>query len=81
MRTAIDRSGRLVVPKSIRDRMSLRGGEELEIVERDGIIELWPAPLDVDLIQTPEGVVAMPKRPVPPLTAEMVRETLEKARR
>jgi AbrB family looped-hinge helix DNA binding protein len=81
MRTAIDRSGRIIVPKPIRDRLSLRGGEELEIIERDGIIELWPAPLEVEIIETPEGPVAMPTKSIPPLTAEMVRETLEKIRR
>jgi AbrB family looped-hinge helix DNA binding protein len=81
MRTAIDSSGRIVVPKAIRDLLGLRGGEELEVLERDGVIELWPAPLDVDLVQTDEGVVAMAKKEVPPLTAEAVRETLEKTRR
>lgn len=81
MKTAIDRSGRIVVPKPIRDRLSLRGGEELEIIERDGIIELWPAPLDVEIVETPEGPVAMPRKDIPPLTADIVRETLEKIRR
>ncbi|HKY46623.1 MAG TPA: AbrB/MazE/SpoVT family DNA-binding domain-containing protein [Acidimicrobiia bacterium] len=81
MRTAIDRSGRIVVPKVIRDRLSLRGGEELEILERDGVIELWPAPMDIEFVETPEGVVAMAKRPVPLLTADVVRDTLEKIRR
>jgi AbrB family looped-hinge helix DNA binding protein len=81
MKTAIDRSGRIVVPKVIRDRLSLRGGEELEIVERDGVIELWPTPLDIDLVQTPEGVVAKARKPLPPLTADVVRETVEKVRR
>jgi len=81
MRTAIDRSGRIVVPKAIRDRLGLRGGEDLEILERDGVIELWPAPMDIDLVETPEGVVARARNPVAPLTAESVRETLEKIRR
>jgi AbrB family looped-hinge helix DNA binding protein len=81
MKTAIDRSGRIVVPKAIRDRLSLRGGEELEIVERDGLIEIWPAPLEVDLVKTPEGVVAKARKPVPPLTADAVRDALERVRR
>lgn len=69
------------MPKAIRDRLSLRGGEELEISERDGVIELWPASLDIEFVGTPEGVVARAKKAIPPLTAEAVRETLEKIRR
>ncbi|MGH8925872.1 MAG: AbrB/MazE/SpoVT family DNA-binding domain-containing protein [Acidimicrobiia bacterium] len=77
----MDRSGRIVVPKPIRDRLSLRGGEELEIIERDGVIEVWPAPLEIEIMETPEGPVAVPKTHVPPLTTDLVRETLEKIRR
>ncbi|MGQ0848158.1 MAG: AbrB/MazE/SpoVT family DNA-binding domain-containing protein [Actinomycetota bacterium] len=81
MKTAIDRSGRIVVPKVIRDRLSLRGGEELEIVERDGVIELSPAPLDFEFAKTPEGTVARARKAIPPLSADLVRETLENVRR
>ncbi len=81
MRTAIDRTGRIVVPKPLRDRLGLVGGEELEIAERDGVIEVWVAPLDVAVVDAPEGPVAVPRRPVPPLTNEIVRETLERVRR
>ena len=40
MRTTIDRLGRIVVPKPLRDRLRLRGGEALDIEERDGVLEL-----------------------------------------
>lgn len=81
MKSAIDRSGRVVIPKAIRDRLRLRGGETLEIVERDGVIELWPAPLEVELVKTPEGIIAVPSQEVPPLTGDIVRDALEKTRR
>jgi AbrB family looped-hinge helix DNA binding protein len=42
MRTTIDRAGRLVIPKAIRDRAGLEPGMEIEIGCRDGVIEIVP---------------------------------------
>ncbi|PQM45789.1 Antitoxin VapB40 [Mycobacterium talmoniae] len=81
MRTTIDPSGRLVIPKRIRDRLGLRGNEEVEITERDGRIEIEPAPTDVELVRDGSVLVARPGRPLPPLTDDIVRETLERVRR
>lgn len=81
MRATIDRMGRIVIPKGIRDRLELRGGETLEIVERNGVIELSPVPTDIRLVDTPEGPVAEPITDIPPLTDEQVRDTLERIRR
>lgn len=81
MRSTIDRLGRVVVPKSIRDRLGLRGGVRLEIDERDGVIEIRPAATDVALLDTPEGPVATPREMLPPLTDALVRDTLEQVRR
>ena len=81
MRASIDRLGRVVVPKPIRDRLQLRGGEALEVEERDGVIELRPAATEVRTVDTPEGPVARPVEELPPLTDELVRDTLEQVRR
>lgn len=81
MKITIDRLGRVVVPKPIRDKLGLRGGEALEVEERDGVIELRPAATEVRILETPEGPVAEPLEPIPPLTDELVREALERARR
>jgi len=35
MRVTIDAAGRLVIPKALRDRLALRGGETLEIQALD----------------------------------------------
>lgn len=70
-----------MIPKSVRDLLGLRGGEELEIVERDGVIELWPALSEVDFVQTDDGPIAMSKHGIPPLTAEAVPDALEQTRR
>lgn len=81
MRITIDSAGRLVVPKSIRDELGLRGGEELEIVERDGRIEIEPVPTPMRLVDRGGVLVAEAEDPLPPLTDEVVRDTVEKTRR
>lgn len=81
MRTTIDRAGRLVVPKPIRERLRLSEGGPVEVEEHDGTIEVTPVPLDVVVVQTAQGPVASPAKPLPPLTDAMVRDTLERTRR
>lgn len=81
MRTAIDPSGRIVVPKPIRDRLGLSGGETLDIEEREGVIEIRPAPLQIDIVETPEGPVARALSRVEPIDDELVRKTLDQVRR
>lgn len=70
-----------MIPKRIRDRLGLRGNEQVEITERDGRIEIEPAPTEVELVREGSVLVALPDRPLPPLTDEIVRETLDRVRR
>lgn len=81
MRTTIDAAGRLVIPKRIRDRLGLHGNQQVEITERDGLIEIEPAPTDVELVREGGVLVARPERTLPTLTDDIVRETLERTRR
>jgi AbrB family looped-hinge helix DNA binding protein len=81
MQTTIDAAGRIVVPKALRDRLGLRGGAELEITERGGVIEIVPVPTPVSLVETADGLVAVPEHVMPPLSDAMVRDTLEQTRR
>ena len=69
------------MPKAIRDRLQLTGGERLEIEERGGVIEIRPAPAEVEIVETPEGPVAAAVGELPALTDEAVREALERIRR
>lgn len=81
MRSAIDSAGRVVIPKALRDALGLSAGQPLEISERDGRLEIVPAPTPMRLVDTDDGVVAVADADMPPLTAELVRETLERTRR
>ena len=81
MRTTIDAAGRVVIPKELRSRLALVGGQEIEIREREGRIELEPAGASMSLRNSGGGPVAVPAEELPPLTDEIVRETLERARR
>ena len=40
MRTSIDKAGRIVIPKGVRDRLRLVPGTEVEVVESGDRIEL-----------------------------------------
>ncbi len=42
MKTTLDRFGRIVVPKDIRDRLGLRPGAEIEIDEKGNEVVLKP---------------------------------------
>jgi AbrB family looped-hinge helix DNA binding protein len=81
MRTAIDSAGRVVVPKALRDALGLVAGQVLEIAERDGRLEIVPAPTPMRLVDDGDGMVAVADVEMPTLTSELVRDTLEHIRR
>ncbi|HEX7326945.1 MAG TPA: AbrB/MazE/SpoVT family DNA-binding domain-containing protein [Casimicrobiaceae bacterium] len=81
MQTTIDRAGRIVVPKSLREALGLEAGQLLEIRAGDGRLEIEVAPTPMHLKKRGKGVVAVPDRKLPTLTADLVRETLERVRR
>jgi AbrB family looped-hinge helix DNA binding protein len=81
MKTTIDAAGRVVIPKALRERLGLTGGQEIEIEERDGRIEIEVAPTPMRLERRGKHLVAVADRPMPPLTDEIVRATIERTRR
>jgi AbrB family looped-hinge helix DNA binding protein len=81
MKTTIDRAGRLVVPKKIREAAGITPGSELTIRVSDGRIELEPAPLEVRLVKRGSLTVAVPRKRVAQLTSAAVGETLDQLRR
>ena len=81
MRSTIDGAGRIVIPKALRDRLGLGQARDVEIHERDGHIEIEPLATPMNLVKRGGGRVAVPGGKLPPLTDDLVRETLEKTRR
>jgi AbrB family looped-hinge helix DNA binding protein len=81
MPIAIDGAGRVVIPKELRDRLGLHQGRLLTIRERDGKIEIEPEPTPMSLSRRGGGPVAVPEERLPPLTDDVVRDTLEQTRR
>ena len=81
MKATLDGAGRLVVPKALRLALGLKAGQELEITAGDGRLEIEIAPTPMRLKKRGKGVVAVPQQDLPPLSAEQVRETLDRIRR
>lgn len=75
MKTTIDKAGRLVVPKAVREASQLRPGTRVRFRVADGRIEIEPVPLDVSLERRGSVVVAVPREGRPVLTAAEVEET------
>jgi AbrB family looped-hinge helix DNA binding protein len=81
MKTSIDAAGRIVVPKPLRQLLGLRPGVPLELRANDGRLEIEVAATPMRLRKRGKGLVAVPDTALPELTAEMVRDTLERMRR
>lgn len=79
MRTTIDAAGRLVVPKALREELGFSPGMELELDAVDGRLEV-AAPARVRVEDGPHGV-RFAAEPTDTLTAEHVRELMERGRR
>lgn len=82
MKSTIDAAGRIVVPKVLRDRLGLASGRSVDIREREGRLEIEPVPTPMSLIKSKRGGrVAVPSGKLPPLTDDIVRDTIEQTRR
>lgn len=78
--TTMDASGRLVVPKSVREAAGFEPGTPLRIRYRDGRIEIEPAPREVRIVDRDGFRVAEPMERGGYLTSETVRSTRKSLR-
>jgi AbrB family looped-hinge helix DNA binding protein len=78
MHVTIDRAGRVVVPKKLRDELGLTPELALEIEVVDGHIELAPTHEPATLVEGPNGpsIAATGTK----LTDKVIRDTLEAIR-
>ena len=82
MTTTIDSAGRIVVPKALREAMGLQPGDTLQLELRDdGRLEMAVPLVPMTLEQRGGVLTAVPDDELPPLTGDLVRETLEHMRR
>jgi AbrB family looped-hinge helix DNA binding protein len=81
MKTTIDTAGRVVIPKRLRERLGLVGAQRIEIVEREGRLEITAAATPMSLEAGPGGPVAVPDEELPTLTDDVVRATQDGTRR
>ena len=68
----MDRAGRVVLPKALRESARLRPGAPLDVRVVEGRIQIEPAPADVVLERRGGLLVAAPTGPRPPLRAAEV---------
>jgi AbrB family looped-hinge helix DNA binding protein len=58
MRTTVDKAGRLVVPRSLREQVGLAGGGEVEVSLDGAAIRIEPVPGDA--LREVEGLLLIP---------------------
>jgi len=81
MKATIDAAGRIVVPKALRLALGLKPGQLLDIRAGDGRLEIETAQTPMRLRKRGKDVIAVPDAELPTLTAEQVRDTMERVRR
>jgi AbrB family looped-hinge helix DNA binding protein len=80
MTVTIDAAGRLVLPKSVRERAGLASGVPIEVRVVDGRVELEPACARVRVERRGGFWIAVPAAAAPVLTQEEVAETVDEVR-
>ena len=80
MRSTIDRAGRIVVPKAIREAANLRPGTEVQFRVHGGHVEIEPVALTVTLQRRGSLVVAVPQTDLPVMRKADVDRTIAELR-
>ena len=78
MTITMDRAGRVMLPKAVRDHHGLTEGAKLDISEEGASIIITPQPARIEIAEEAGRLVAVGGAPV---TDQIVREVLEAIRR
>lgn len=81
MKVTIDAAGRIVIPKQVRERLGLAAGSTLHLDELGDHVELRPAARDIRIDRSGARPVARAASDAPRLTADDVRDLVERQRR
>jgi AbrB family looped-hinge helix DNA binding protein len=79
-RVSIDRVGRMVIPKEIRDEAGIEPGMSLVISCREGRIEIEPERRPIRIVKKGRLQIAESVEKAEPLTAATVRKTQARVR-
>jgi AbrB family looped-hinge helix DNA binding protein len=77
MRTTIDKAGRLVIPRALRDRIGLAEGGEVELELDGAAVRIEPVPGSE--LKEVVGLLVIPATGTP-LTGDLVRELIDAER-
>ena len=80
MDTTIDRAGRLVVPKAIREAAQLHPGTRVRFRVLDSCVEIEPVPAEVTFRRSGTSLIAVTKSDGKILTTADVERTLARSR-
>jgi AbrB family looped-hinge helix DNA binding protein len=78
---SMDQAGRIVVPKSLRDRLGVEPGQPLRARVNDGRLEIEPQPIRAELVDEGGVLVITPTEPLAALSRDEVRTMIEDIRR
>lgn len=81
MRVAIDGVGRLVIPKTLRDELGLRGPADLELTAVDGRLEVTVADVPARVEDRDGFPVIATDEPMAPMSIAEASEAVERVRR
>ena len=74
----MDKAGRVMLPKALRQLHGLREGAQLDVVGEGASIRLTPRPVEIEIVEEDGRLVAVGGAPV---TDEVVRAILDDIRR
>ncbi len=78
--TTLSAKGQVVIPKEVRDRLRLRAGDQLEVIEQAGGVLLRRSPVEARLSfeEAERRLRALVRYDGPPVSIEDMNETIER---